>query len=145
MFVTPAYAQGLLDNQTMVQILPIALIFVVFYFLLIRPQQKRAKDHKALLGNLRRGDRVVTGGGIIGTVAKVVSDDEVAVDIADTVRVRIVRSTITSVLARTEPVSGKEAAKEPGKAEAGEDADAPAKDAPVKDKRKGASRGAAGS
>jgi preprotein translocase subunit YajC len=142
MFITPAYAQGLLDNQAMVQFLPIVLIFVVFYFLLIRPQQKRAKDHKTLLGNLRRGDRVVTGGGIIGTVAKVVSDDEVAVDIADNVRVRIVRSTITSVLARTEPVSGKEAAKEPGKdkVEAGEDADAPAKD-----KRKGASRGAAGS
>jgi preprotein translocase subunit YajC len=86
-----------------------------------------------MLGNLRRGDRVVTGGGIIGTVAKVVSDDEVAVDIAENVRVRIVRSTITSVLARTEPVSGKD------KEEVGADADPSAKD-----KRPGATRGAAG-
>src|SRR5437660_6853424 len=99
MFVSTAYAQGfsLGDNQAMIQFLPLVLIFVVFYFLLIRPQQKRAKDHKTMLTNLRRGDRVVTGGGIIGQVAKVVSDDEVMVDVADGVRVRIVRSTITSV------------------------------------------------
>jgi preprotein translocase subunit YajC len=84
----------------------------VFYFLLIRPQQKRAKDHKAMLSALRRGDRVVTGGGIIGTVAKVVGDDEVAVDIAEGTRVRVVRSTITTVLARTEPVPGKDTAKD---------------------------------
>ena len=133
MFITPAYAQGFGfgDSQAMIQFLPLVLIFVVFYFLLIRPQQKRAKDHKTILGNLRRGDRVVTGGGIIGTVAKVVSDDEVAVDIADNVRVRVVRSTITSVLARTEPVAGKESK---------EEASAEAETAP-KEKRKGASRG----
>ena len=108
MFISPAYAQGFADPQAMMQFLPLVLIFVVFYFLLIRPQQKRAKDHKAMLGNLRRGDKVVTGGGIIGTVAKVGGDDEVAVDIAEGIRVRVVRSTITSVLARTEPVAGKD-------------------------------------
>jgi preprotein translocase subunit YajC len=105
----------------MMQFLPLVLIFVVFYFLLIRPQQKRAKEHKAMLTALRRGDRVVTGGGIIGTVAKVVGDDEVAIDIAEGTRVRVVRSTITSVLARTEPVSGKDSAKDD--AEEGESKD----------------------
>src|SRR5450432_207302 len=110
MFVSTAYAQGfsLGDSQAMMQFLPLVLIFVVFYFLLIRPQQKRAKEHKTMLAALRRGDRVVTGGGIIGTVAKVVGDDEVAVDIAEGTRVRVLRSTITSVLARTEPVAGKD-------------------------------------
>src|ERR1700719_3571005 len=129
MFISPAYAQGFGDPQQMMQFLPFVLIFVVFYFLLIRPQQKRAKDHKTMLGNLRRGDKVVTGGGIIGTVAKVVSDDEVAVDIAEGIRVRVIRSTITSVLARTEPVAGKD------KEDAADDS---APDA--KDKRKGAPR-----
>jgi len=132
MFISPAYAQGFADPQAMMQFLPLVLIFVVFYFLLIRPQQKRAKDHKVMLGNLRRGDKVVTGGGIIGTVAKVTGDEEVQVDIAEGMRVRVVRSTITTVLARTEPVAGKD--KE----------DAPADDAAdSKDKRKGASRGVA--
>jgi preprotein translocase subunit YajC len=100
--------QGLFDNQAMVQFLPLVLIFVVFYFLLIRPQQKRAKDHKTMLTGLRRGDRIITGGGFIGTVAKVVGDDEVLVDLAENTRVRVLRSTITSVLARTEPVAGKD-------------------------------------
>lgn len=129
MFVSTAYAQGFSfgDNQAMMQFLPLVLIFVVFYFLLIRPQQKRAKEHKTMLTALRRGDRVVTGGGIIGTVAKVVGDDEVAVDIAEGTRVRIVRSTITSVLARTEPVAGKDSTKDDA-AEEGE----------AKDKRKSA-------
>ena len=133
MFTTPAYAQGFADPQAMMQFLPLVLIFVVFYFLLIRPQQKRAKDHKIMLSALRRGDRVVTGGGIIGTVAKVIGDDEVTVDIAEGTRVRVLRSTITTVLARTEPVSGKD--------EAEEDAD-PA-EGTAKDKRKSAARGAA--
>jgi preprotein translocase subunit YajC len=109
------------------QFLPLVLIFVVFYFLLIRPQQKRAKEHKTMLSALRRGDRVVTGGGIIGTVAKVVGDDEVAVDIAEGTRVRVLRSTITTVLARTEPVAGKDAPK-----------DDAATESDAKDKRKSA-------
>jgi preprotein translocase subunit YajC len=114
MLISPAYAQGtgLLDQSALVQFLPLVLIFVVFYFLLIRPQQKKQKDQRAMLGALRRGDRVVTGGGILGTVSKVVSPEEVEVDIASGVRVRIVRSTITSVLAKPDPAAAREAAKE---------------------------------
>jgi preprotein translocase subunit YajC len=116
--------QGLFDNQAMVQFLPLVLIFVVFYFLLIRPQQKRAKDHKTMLSGLRRGDRIITGGGFIGTVAKVVGDDEVLVDLAENTRVRVLRSTITSVLARTGAVGGKD---EPD-ADVGDATDGAAKD-----------------
>ena len=114
MLISPAYAQGagLLDQSALVQFLPLVLIFVVFYFLLIRPQQKKQKDQRAMLGALRRGDRVVTGGGILGTVSKVVGPEEVEVDIASGVRVRIVRSTITSVLAKPDPAAAREAAKE---------------------------------
>ena len=114
MLISPAYAQGtgLLDQSALVQFLPLVLIFVVFYFLLIRPQQKKQKDQRAMLDALRRGDRVVTGGGILGTVSKVVSPEEVEVDIASGVRVRIVRSTITSVLAKPDPAAAREAAKE---------------------------------
>jgi preprotein translocase subunit YajC len=108
MFISPAYAQAFGDSANqLVQIAPFVLILVVFYFFLIRPQQQKAKDHKTMLGALRRGDRVVTGGGIIGTIAKVVSDDEVLVEIADGLRVRVVRSTITGVTAKTEPVAAK--------------------------------------
>jgi preprotein translocase subunit YajC len=122
MFTTPAYAQSLIDSAGgMVQLLPLVLIFVVFYFFLIRPQQQRAKQHKTTLESLRRGDRVVTGGGIIGTVAKVVSDSEVTVDIAENVRVRVLRSTITQVLAKTEP-AGKSKEKETDGAEEKADA-----------------------
>src|ERR1700726_2956075 len=98
MLIFPAYAQGtgLFDQSAMVQFLPLILIFVVFYFLLIRPQQKKQKDHRSMLDALRRGDKVVTGGGIVATVSKVVSPEEVEVDIASGVRVRVVRSTITS-------------------------------------------------
>jgi preprotein translocase subunit YajC len=114
MLISPAYAQGtgLLDQSALVQFLPLVLIFVVFYFLLIRPQQKKQKDQRAMLEALRRGDRVVTGGGILGTVSKVVSPEEVEFDIASGVRVRIVRSTITSVLAKPDPAAAREAAKE---------------------------------
>ena len=114
MLISPAYAQGtgLLDQSALVQFLPLVLIFVVFYLLLIRPQQKKQKDQRAMLGALRRGDRVVTGGGILGTVSKVVGPEEVEVDIASGVRVRIVRSTITSVLAKPDPAAAREAAKE---------------------------------
>jgi preprotein translocase subunit YajC len=118
MLISTAYAQGtglsgLFDNQsTMLQFLPLVLIFVVFYFLLIRPQQRKAKEHRATLDALRRGDRVVTGGGIIGTVVRVESPDEVSVDIADGVRVRVVRGTITSVVAKPDPAAAREAAKQ---------------------------------
>lgn len=108
MFISPAYAQAFGDSANqLVQIAPFALILVVFYFFLIRPQQQKAKEHKTMLAALRRGDRVVTGGGIIGTIAKVASDDEVLVEIADGLRVRVLRSTITGVTAKTEPVAAK--------------------------------------
>ena len=113
MLISTAYAQGLgglFDGQSaMVQFLPLVLIFVVFYFLLIRPQQKKQKDHRAMLETLRRGDRVVTGGGIIGTVNRVTSPEEVEIDIAQNVRVRVLRSTITTVVAKTDPGAAREA------------------------------------
>jgi preprotein translocase subunit YajC len=89
MLISTAYAQspgGLFDQSALVQFLPLVLIFVVFYFLLIRPQQKKAKDHRTMLDALRRGDRVVTGGGIVGTVSKVVGPEEVEVDSAGRAR-----------------------------------------------------------
>src|SRR5258708_34288447 len=100
MFVSTAYAQGfsLGDNQAMMQFLPLVLIFVVFYFLLIRPQQKRAKDHKTMLSALRRGDRVATGGAIIGTVARVIGDDGGTAGIAAGRPARVLRGTIAPLL-----------------------------------------------
>ena len=118
MLISPAYAQssgltGLFDNQSaLVQFLPLILIFVVFYFLLIRPQQKKQQEHRKTLDGLRRGDRIVTGGGIVGTVSKVVGPEEVEVDIAQGVRVKVLRSTISSVLAKPDPAATREAAKE---------------------------------
>lgn len=115
MLISTAYAQGvsgLFDQSALVQFLPLVLIFVVFYFLLIRPQQKKQKDHRSMLDTLRRGDRVVTGGGIIGTVNKVTTPEEVEVDIAQGVRVRVLRSTITTVLAKPDPSAAREAAAE---------------------------------
>src|SRR3974390_407093 len=114
MWISTAYAQGtgMFDQNALIQFLPLILIFVVFYFLLIRPQQRKAKDHKTMLDALRRGDRIVTGGGIIGTVARVDSPEEITVDIADGVRVRVLRSTITSVLAKPDPAAAREAAKQ---------------------------------
>lgn len=105
MFISPAFAQTAGDGAggTMGMILPLLLMLPVFYFFLIRPQQQRAKQTKQMLEALRRGDRVVTSGGIIGTIAKVISDTEVSVDIAENVRVRVVRSTISQVLAKPEP------------------------------------------
>ena len=111
MLITPAHAQSLFGgdgaSSTLVQIAPLALIFVVFYFFLIRPQQQKAREQKQMLAAIRRGDRVVTGGGLIGTVAKVSGDDELLVELADGVRVRAVRSTIASVLTRSEPAAAK--------------------------------------
>jgi preprotein translocase subunit YajC len=114
MLISTAYAQGtgMFDQNALIQFLPLILIFVVFYFLLIRPQQRKAKDHKTMLDALRRGDRIVTGGGIIGSVARVDSPEEITVDIADGVRVRVLRSTITSVLAKPDPAAAREAAKQ---------------------------------
>ncbi len=112
MFISEAWAQGAGGaggGDIFSMMFPLILIFAVFYFLLIRPQQKKVKEHREMLGAVRRGDKVVTGGGIIGTVAKVISDDELQVEIAEGVKVKIARATIASVMSKTEPVKEKEA------------------------------------
>ncbi|MCG8510126.1 MAG: preprotein translocase subunit YajC [Rhodospirillales bacterium] len=105
MFVSPAYAQsGGLGGGGFEAFLPLILIFVVFYFLLIRPQQKKAKQHREMLAAIRRNDKVITNGGIIGTVTKVIDENELMVEIADGIRVRVQRGMIATVRAKTEPV-----------------------------------------
>lgn len=109
MFVSTAWAQaagGGGAESMFGAILPFVLIFAVFYFLLIRPQQKRVKEHRAAVNAVRRGDRVTTGGGIIGTVARVDDQaDEVLVEIADGVKVRVRRQTLMEVQSKSEPVT----------------------------------------
>ena len=83
--------------------IPIILIFVIMYFLLIRPQQKKIKEHKNMVDNLRRGDQVLTQGGIIGKITKVKEGEEIEVELAKDVRVSVIRSTIVNVLRKTEP------------------------------------------
>ena len=106
MFITPAYAQGAGGGGAdfLIHLLPFILIFVIIYFLIIRPQQKRVKDHQEMVAGVRRGDTVVTGGGLVGKVSKLIDDREVQVEIADGVRVRVVRAMISDVRARGEPV-----------------------------------------
>jgi len=91
-----------MNGQGIAQFIPLILIFVIFYFFLIRPQQKRAKDHLAMVAGLKRGDEVITSGGIIGTVDRVMEDDRIEVVLCDNVKVQIIRSTITSLLKKTE-------------------------------------------
>lgn len=85
------------------QFVPLILIFAIMWFLLIRPQQKKLKEHKAMVEALRRGDQVVTQGGLIGKVSKVKDEDEIEVEIAQGVKVRVVKSTVAQVLSKTEP------------------------------------------
>ena len=94
-----------MEGGALAQFLPLILIFAIMYFLLIRPQQKKLKDHQAMVNAVRRGDLVVTQGGIIGKVVKVREDGEVEVEIADGVKVRVVKSTIAQVLNKTEPAA----------------------------------------
>jgi preprotein translocase subunit YajC len=106
MFITPAFAQGAPagSSEMMLQMAPFVLIFVIMYFLILRPQQKRAKDHQAMVKAIRKGDMVVTSGGIVGKVTKVIDDNEVEIQIADNVRIRQMRPMITEVRAKGEPV-----------------------------------------
>jgi preprotein translocase subunit YajC len=108
MFITEAYAQTAGDAGAgagmLFQLMPFVLIFVVFYFLLIRPQQKRAREQRAMLDAIRRGDRIVTGGGILGTVEKA-EDNEITVTIADNVKIKVLRGTIQQVLSKPEPAT----------------------------------------
>ena len=87
-----------MNSQGFTQFIPLILIFVIFYFFLIRPQQKRVKEHKAMVESLKKGDEVITSGGIIGVVDRVMEDDRIEVTLADNVKVQIIRSTITSLL-----------------------------------------------
>ena len=91
-----------MNSQGIAQFIPLILIFVIFYFFLIRPQQKRVKDHKAMVENLKRGDEIITSGGIIGTIDRVMEDDRIEVIIGENVKVQIIRSTITSLLKKEE-------------------------------------------
>ena len=104
MFATPAYAQAAGGaGGAFASFIPLILIFAIMYFLLIRPQQKKMKEHRAMVEALRRGDQVVTAGGLIGKVVKVKDEDEVEVELAEGIKVRVVQSTITTVLNKTEP------------------------------------------
>jgi preprotein translocase subunit YajC len=104
MLATPVYAQFGGGSDMLVSLLPFLLIFVIMYFLILRPQQKRAKEHQELVKNLRRGDTVITSGGLMGKVTKVVDDEQIEVEIAEGVRVRQVRSMVSGVRAKGEPV-----------------------------------------
>lgn len=107
MFVTPAYAQaagGAGAGTAFAQFIPLILIFAIMYFLMIRPQQKRLRAHRDMVGALKKGDHVVTQGGILGKVTTV-RDDELEVEISQGVRIRVVRSTIAQVVNKTEPVA----------------------------------------
>ena len=110
--ITPAYAQGVGGSspELLYQLLPFALIFVIMYFLILRPQQKRAKQHQEMVKNVRRGDTLITSGGLVGQVTKVVDDDQVEIEIADGVRVRQVRSMVADVRAKGEPVKDEKGA-----------------------------------
>ena len=108
MFITPAFAQAASplggDGGMLMQLLPFLLIFVIMYFLILRPQQKRMKAHQEMVKNVRRGDTVVTSGGMLGKVTKVIDDDQIEVEIADGVRIRQVRAMVSDVRAKGEPV-----------------------------------------
>jgi preprotein translocase subunit YajC len=106
MFVTPAYAQAAGGAASaFTSFVPLILIFAIMYFLLIRPQQKKLKEHKAMVEALRRGDQVLTQGGIIGKVSKVMDDGTAEIEIADGVKVKVMKHTIATVMAKTEPAA----------------------------------------
>ncbi len=102
--MTPAYAQFGGSNDMIMSLLPFILIFVIMYFLILRPQQRRVKQHAEMVSALRRGDTVVTSGGVIGKVTKVVDANEVELQIADGIKIRQMRSMISEVRAKGEPV-----------------------------------------
>jgi len=115
MFISPAFAQGLFgggtgENPFTSFLIPMVGIFVIMYFLILRPQQKRVKQHAEMVKNVRRGDTVVTNGGLVGKVTKVIDDDQIEIEIADAVRIRQMRSMLADVRAKGEPVKDEAAA-----------------------------------
>ena len=111
MFITPAFAQAAAaggdTNSMLMSLLPFALIFVIMYFLILRPQQKKVKDHAELVKNIRRGDTIVTSGGLVGKVTKVVDDEQIEFELSEGVRVRQLRSMISGVRTKGEPAKDK--------------------------------------
>jgi preprotein translocase subunit YajC len=109
MFITPAFAQAAGaagdTNSMLMSLLPFAMIFVIMYFLILRPQQRKAKEHTNLVKNIRRGDTVVTNGGLVGKVTKVVDDEQIEIEVSDGVRIRQMRQMITGVRSKGEPTS----------------------------------------
>lgn len=92
-----------MEGNAFAQFIPLILIFAIMYFLLIRPQQKKLREHQEMVAALRRGDQIVTQGGVIGKVTKVIDDNEVEVEIAKDVKVRVIKSTVATVMNKTEP------------------------------------------
>jgi len=114
MFITPAFAQGTSplggEGGMLMSLLPFVLIFVIMYFLILRPQQKRVKTHQEMVKNVRRGDTVVTNGGLVGKVTKVIDEEQIEIEIADDVRIRQMRSMLSDVRAKGEPAKEEAAA-----------------------------------
>jgi len=114
MLISPAYAQAAAGgdaNSMLMSLLPFVLIFVIMYFLILRPQQKKVRDHAELVKNIRRGDTVITNGGLVGKVTKVIDDDQIEVEVGEGVRIRQIRSMVTSVRAKGEPAKDGSATK----------------------------------
>lgn len=108
MLITPAYAQAAAGGDTnsmLMSLLPFVMIFVIMYFLILRPQQRKAKEHTNLVKNIRRGDTVVTNGGLVGKVTKVVDDEQIEMEVSDGVRIRQMRQMIAGVRSKGEPAS----------------------------------------
>ncbi|MCW2309215.1 preprotein translocase subunit YajC [Rhodobium gokarnense] len=106
MFVTPAFAQSgtaAPGGDMLISLIPFVLIFVIMYFLIIRPQRQRVKEHQTMVSGLRRGDTVVTGGGLIGKVSRVIDDNEIQLELAEGMKVRVVRAMIHEVRSKGEP------------------------------------------
>jgi preprotein translocase subunit YajC len=112
MLISPAYAQAVPTggSDMLMSLLPFILIFVIMYFLILRPQQKRVKQHQEMVKNVRKGDTVVTSGGLVGRITKVIDDDQIEVEIADGVRVRQMRQMVSEVRAKGEPVKDEDSA-----------------------------------
>jgi preprotein translocase subunit YajC len=107
MFISPAFAQGggAAASNPLIQLAPLIFIFVIFYFLLIRPQQQARKKHAEMVANVRRGDIVVTAGGIVGKVTKVLEGDEIMVELADNVTVKVLKATLNDVRSKAQPAN----------------------------------------
>ena len=132
MLISPAFAQagGAPGGDMFVQLLPLLLIFVVFWFFLIRPQQKKAKQHREMVANVRRGDQVVTGGGLLGKVTKVIDESTVQVELSENVRVKVLSTTLQDVLSKGAPAAAKNDSKaenQSGASDAKDSKEAPAK------------------